>query len=301
MEAQALAEQKLEQDTESRTQYRVEFECSPPQPCSEFQTARLILSHLGFLSLPALSSHAVDSPVPRLVALDNDEPEFAAELAALDRLPLRTHDTLLAFYVRAGQSAPESIVANSNADNLSPLYLELLAALAWPVQVASHPGWTGDPSTSWGLSQDRAGQSKSNPGPARFDGTESVLYWADVCSELAIVIPSKLGGEEEEQAASLHESGGGHEQKVVLVWLENLEDADLVPLASLVPGINTVCLVIFLQPLASGLIRVKLAGHVGKMNLATPLVDGMVVSRRALGPLVRQTALNMCMVSEQGR
>ena len=89
-------------------------------------------------------------------------------------------------------------------------------------------------------------------------------------------------------------SGGGQEQKVVLIWLESLEDADLVPLASLVPGINTVCLVIFLQPLASGLIRVKLAGHVGKMNLATPLVDGMVVSRRALGPLVRQTALNMC-------
>ena len=89
-------------------------------------------------------------------------------------------------------------------------------------------------------------------------------------------------------------SGGGQEQRVVLIWVESLEDADLVPLASLVPGINTVCLVIFLQPLASGLIRVKLAGHVGKMNLATPLVDGMVVSRRALGPLVRQTALNMC-------
>ena len=194
------------------------------------------------------------------------------------------------------------------------------------MQVATHPGWTGDPSTSWGLSQDHAGpQNQSNPGPARFDGTESVLYWADVCSELAIVIPSKLSGAEEERPASMQEesgerlerthtslslevgdesrsrkpgrggpSGGGQEQKVVLIWLESLEDADLVPLASLVSGINTVCLVIFLQPLASGLIRVKLAGHVGKMNLATPLVDGMVVSRRALGPLVRQTALNMC-------
>ena len=29
------------------------------------------------------------------------------------------------------------------------------------------------------------------------------------------------------------------------------------------------------------------------MSLATPLVDGMVVSRRAVGPLLRQTALNM--------
>ncbi len=29
------------------------------------------------------------------------------------------------------------------------------------------------------------------------------------------------------------------------------------------------------------------------MNLATPLVDGMVVSRCSLGPLLRQTALNL--------
>ena len=29
------------------------------------------------------------------------------------------------------------------------------------------------------------------------------------------------------------------------------------------------------------------------MNIATPLVDGMVVSRRVVGPLVRQTALNI--------
>ena len=30
------------------------------------------------------------------------------------------------------------------------------------------------------------------------------------------------------------------------------------------------------------------------MNYGTPLVDGIVVSRRAVGPLVRQTALNLC-------
>ena len=32
-----------------------------------------------------------------------------------------------------------------------------------------------------------------------------MLYWADVCSELAIVIPSKLTGAEEERPASLQE------------------------------------------------------------------------------------------------
>ena len=43
-----------------------------------------------------------------------------------------------------------------------------------------------------------------------------------------------------------------------------MEDSETLPLAELVPGINSVCLVIFLHPLASGLLRVKLAGHVGK-------------------------------------
>ncbi len=36
-----------------------------------------------------------------------------------------------------------------------------------------------------------------------------------------------------------------------------------------------------------------------RMSLATPLVDGMVVSRRAIGPLLRQTALNMCRYAVQ--
>lgn len=51
--------------------------------------------------------------------------------------------------------------------------------------------------------------------------------------------------------------------------------------------------VIFLQALANGLMRVRLQGPVSRINLATPLIDGMVVSRRVLGNLVRQTALNM--------
>ena len=55
------------------------------------------------------------------------------------------------------------------------------------------------------------------------------------------------------------------------------------------------CFVICLHSLSSGLLRVKLQGPAGgRTSLATPLVDGMVVSRRALGSMVRQTALNMC-------
>lgn len=41
--------------------------------------------------------------------------------------------------------------------------------------------------------------------------------------------------------------------------------------------------VIFIHPLYTGLFRVKVHGASGKFNMVIPLVDGMVVSRRALG------------------
>lgn len=51
--------------------------------------------------------------------------------------------------------------------------------------------------------------------------------------------------------------------------------------------------VIYLHALQSGLLRVKLQGPTGRMSFATPLIDGMVVSRRVIGNLVRQTAYNI--------
>lgn len=52
-------------------------------------------------------------------------------------------------------------------------------------------------------------------------------------------------------------------------------------------------LVIGLHLMSSGLLRIHLQGPTGRVGLASPLIDGMIVSRRALGPLVRYTALNM--------
>lgn len=53
------------------------------------------------------------------------------------------------------------------------------------------------------------------------------------------------------------------------------------------------CYIIFLHALNSGLLRIKLQGAPGRMNFATPLIDGMVVSKRAVGSLIRQTIYNM--------
>lgn len=111
--------------------------------------------------------------------------------------------------------------------------------------------------------------------------------------------------------------------KIFLVWLESYEDHLTFPMEELLGytsngvagfggdqrqparssssssgGSTTTaaadCSVIFLQALGSGLLRVKLQGPiVGRMNNATPLVDGMVVNKRVIGNLVRQTAYNM--------
>ncbi|CAG9819469.1 unnamed protein product [Phaedon cochleariae] len=92
--------------------------------------------------------------------------------------------------------------------------------------------------------------------------------------------------------------------KIMVVWLESFEDHLELPIGDLLNCMNTglekdsipktsEVLIIFLHLLSTGLFRVHLQGPTGRVSLASPLVDGMVVSRRALGPMVRHTALNM--------
>uniref|UniRef100_A0A8C5TZB7 Ral GTPase-activating protein subunit beta n=1 Tax=Malurus cyaneus samueli TaxID=2593467 RepID=A0A8C5TZB7_9PASS len=105
----------------------------------------------------------------------------------------------------------------------------------------------------------------------------------------------------------------GPETKVYVVWVERYDDIENFPLPDLVSetstGVETTANsstslrssipekeipVIFIHPLNTGLFRIKLQGATGKFNMVIPLVDGMIVSRRALGFLVRQTVINIC-------
>ncbi|KAJ6661014.1 hypothetical protein lerEdw1_016815 [Lerista edwardsae] len=105
----------------------------------------------------------------------------------------------------------------------------------------------------------------------------------------------------------------GPETKVYVVWVERYDDIENFPLSDFVSetstGVETTTNsstslrsatpekevpVIFIHPLNTGLFRVKVQGATGKFNMVIPLVDGMIVSRRALGFLVRQTVINIC-------
>ncbi|RZF35527.1 hypothetical protein LSTR_LSTR010218 [Laodelphax striatellus] len=325
----------------AQRQHDTEAECTPPPLCHEFQTARLFLSHFGFLSR---LDNTQPTSVPPLVALDTTSANFCSDLAALDTIGSRTCDTCHVFYVRAGQKQPDQILSNVMSDStVSPHFLEMLLSLGWPVTVGQHPGWTGQLETSWKITPTQSNpdsEDHSQHGGSIYNGNSHVIYWADVSSEIAFVVPTpsnlKKHTERDFQTDSTRgawfersvsvtgdkprnmslELDGSKEKwsrrhpptPVLVVWLESFEDHLHFPLVEMMPYISTGlepesqghlpksqdCFIIFLHALHSGLLRVRLQGPSGRMSLATPLVDGMVISRRVVGSLVRQTALNMC-------
>ncbi|XP_017094717.2 ral GTPase-activating protein subunit beta isoform X13 [Drosophila bipectinata] len=348
-------------------------ECVPPAVCHEFHAARLFLSHFGFLGFETRNPHnpaeSLGTPPQRpLIVLDTKSTAFAADLDRLDKLSARTHDTVYVFYVKSGQTSAQQIIGNlteeQQSPGLDPHFATMLQTLGWPVQVADHSGWTGFAHNSWSLKgtpeeQLRTGSVSNDP--LNFNGSQKVLYWADVCSEIAFVVPtawnlrhnsdSSDGGsissadqvsgtsnvwtrgdgdtglaKTKSRNLSLELSAGKEPvpptrrkgnvtkptllaqapAKIFLVWLESYEDYLNFPLEDLLAYTRTGeelhtlqlpraadCHVIFVHSLLSGLLRVKLQGPPGRMSFATPLVDGMVLSRRVVGNLVRQTALNI--------
>nr|CAD7403840.1 unnamed protein product [Timema poppensis] len=340
-----LEERALQQREERDTEYGdTDQECAPPPICHEFQTARLFLAHFGFLSLDSPNGSlvspltALDSSVPGfsqdLESLDSMSPRSCDTVHVFYvRAGQRTPDEILANVM--------------NEQTVHPHFLEFLLSLGWPVSVFKHPGWTvvDHPSSSHGgclyngesqvLYWADATSEIAFVVPSQREETEGLSslvessgsFSGDGWFERSESEGSGRGGREKPRTLSLdldkqgpsqsnRRSGGAphrHQQlsqsntKILVVWLESLEDQLNFPLGELLPSTSTGlegqrpagdrdCSVVFLHLMHSGLLRVKLQ-HIpttGRAGLATPLVDGMVVSRRVLGSLVRQTALNTC-------
>lgn len=113
MNQQAQLEEEVVQKSqeEHAHAYDFQFECQAPEPCYEFQTARLILSHLGLMNMSTLRQN-FDSPMPKLIALESDSINFVTDLEMLDRFSPRTADTVHLFYVKSGQKKVGDILQN---------------------------------------------------------------------------------------------------------------------------------------------------------------------------------------------
>lgn len=77
--------------------------------------------------------------------------------------------------------------------NVSPNFLEFLNSLGWPVSVNAHAGWTGHVSTSWRASTrvNVPQPTQSDHGGSLYNGSTHLLYWADVSSEIAFIVPTQ--------------------------------------------------------------------------------------------------------------
>ncbi|XP_034447571.1 ral GTPase-activating protein subunit beta isoform X1 [Hippoglossus hippoglossus] len=375
IEYENTLERHSEEIWKSNTFPDPQTDCKPPPPSQEFQTARLFLSHFGFLSLEALKEPNNSRLPPHLIGLESSLPGFFDDISYLDLLPCRPFDTVFIFYVRAGQKSSHEILRNvESSSSVQPHFLEFLLSLGWPVDVGRHPGWTGHLDTSWSLNsfcdsndtqQIEEAATPEDTGGSVFNGEKKVLYYADALTEIAFVVPSLTENSEEssvhsdstveadtnteivpgllkqpnltlelfpnhsdnlESAKKLsplvktkRSSTGksfpplGPETKVFVVWVERFDDIENFPLTELLAETSTgleasmsnstSCRsgllekdvpLIFIHPLKTGLFRIRLHGAVGKFGMVIPLVDGMVVSRRALGFLVRQTVINVC-------
>uniref|UniRef100_A0A182JDQ4 Ral GTPase-activating protein subunit alpha/beta N-terminal domain-containing protein n=1 Tax=Anopheles atroparvus TaxID=41427 RepID=A0A182JDQ4_ANOAO len=360
-------------------------EASPPSVCHEFQAARLFLSHFGFLTIGQnnVGGQKVDGSAPLLTTLDTSKVEFCQDLKMLDKMSPRSCDTIHVFYVKAGQSNEAEIIGNMDPENLASIdrhFWKMLYTIGCPVTVQEHAGWTGFIGSSWKIPRDTASHnneplSKGNGAPEEWqlNGEKRVLYWADISSEMAIVVPNRNnkadvcledavdGGnccpsttyersvsEIQPRSSSVSSNQSSRQYsldsesarfgsmsksadpippvrrrtgaskpntlytaptaKILLVWLESFEDHLTFPIDDLlhytragysaqhgpIASINaSECFIIYLHALSSSLLRVKLQGPVGRMNFAIPLIDGMVVSKRVIGSLIRQTACNM--------
>ncbi|XP_046730007.1 ral GTPase-activating protein subunit beta isoform X3 [Silurus meridionalis] len=345
-------------------------DCKPPPPAQEFQTARLFLSHFGFLSLEALKEPSNSRLPPHLIALDSATSGFFDDVGYLDLLPCRPCDTVFIFYMRAGQKCSQEILRNvESSASVQPHFLELLLSLGWPVEVGQHPGWTGSVYTSWTINTSNGTDTPDEfvavgeTGGGIFNGEKRVLYYADALTEIAFVVPSLSDSSAESSESGFPTADSdsqmelmpsllkqpnltlelfpnhsdnmrpaqrsptvkskkmpsgrnipplGPETKVLVVWVERYDDIENFPVSELLSETSTGVEsavnssasrpsssekdvpVIFIHPLKTGLFRIKLHGAMGKFSMVIPLVDNMVVSRRSLGFLVRQTVINAC-------
>ncbi|XP_063383145.1 ral GTPase-activating protein subunit beta [Cydia fagiglandana] len=185
LEQQAAVEKRV-QESENNA---VPEECVPPEPVTEFQTARLFLSHFGYLNIGGERKGLG----PRLVALDDSAPGFAAALRRVDSCGARSVLTAHVLLARAGQRAARDIVANSRRPPPAA-FARMLRGLGKPVRVRGHPGWTGHVATSYDAQPEYLSAPPPAPAedntPSIYDGREQVLYWSDSSNEIAFVVPS---------------------------------------------------------------------------------------------------------------
>jgi len=221
-----------------------------------FRTCRLFLSHLGFLTSEGLK---------RLYLLE-ENPRLIKSLKDLDQLQSREVHKIGLIFVKQGQEDQNSILRNDES-SVSDLFSEFMKGIGWMIDLKTHQGFLG------GL--DRTSPSSGKVAP----------YFADANLEVIFHAPTLMPSKESDPQQIEKKKHVGNDF-VNIVWSEHIRDYKPTTISS---QFNDAHVVIY--PLPNGLFRIQIHRK-EKISFFGPLVDGMVVSKRILCPLIRQTAIN---------
>ncbi|KAI9496808.1 hypothetical protein BDB00DRAFT_869033 [Zychaea mexicana] len=247
---------------------------------------RLLLSELGLL-LPQNRAH-----ITPLRITDT----LITEIETLDMLNERDCISVTAYYAQSGNTSWSELVESPAA--ISEQFLQYLNCLGWPVEIAEHQGFRG----------------KLDPAIC-----DTMPYYADRTIEFLVNVPYLLktppadnGVWGTTQTLSKIHQQVSSDDHVCIVWIEDLTNyTELARRIKMSSSNNAKSMVfIFINPLknsGNGLYWIRILipsiGNNATSVMASqrlnenalifgPLVDGIIVSRHALGAMVRNTAIS---------
>ncbi|KAG0230793.1 hypothetical protein BGX31_005715 [Mortierella sp. GBA43] len=271
-------------DTESEGDQKTAFEPgeSENERSSQFDEQmtssnafRILLSQMGYLSLENRS---------RVLPLRLSD-RLLAELQFLDDLRERDCIGISVYFAQSGGVSFEELIYGP-LSGLSKDFTRFLDCLGWPIQIETHSGYLGQ---------------------LRKEICETTPYFADRNCEVIYHVPYLMQSSspdaqhlQDQQLMNQFRTVTLHNQ-VAIVWVQDRDR--MTNLLSLIDAM----VYILIHPLggdsAGGLFWIRImvqSAHAtaGSVRLAAnplmigPLTDGMLVSRHALGSLVRNTAIS---------
>ena len=231
--------------------------------CQDFQSARMLLTHLGYCTGDTSSAKTKEDSAPEMLSLESLDAAFFEQLVNLDQLPTKTFSTSHIFYVKKNQSQAKCILKNAES-LLDESFYAFIQSLGMIVDVK----------TENKVAETSTGSPKSSPTSltrklSRINGVDNVLHWSDISSEITFIMPSShavesTGGGALEEAVKAKNHNIPSDIRVMIVWLEQMQDADSIPMDELLqetydssssPKPKEV-IVIFIHPLKSKLYRI---------------------------------------------
>ncbi|KAL1925039.1 uncharacterized protein VTP21DRAFT_4693 [Calcarisporiella thermophila] len=225
------------------------------QPMSPYQQCRLLLSHLGFLNHDVLKDRSF-----HLLA---KSPGLYRDIKGLDKKRGREAIKIGVLYIGPGQDSEQAILQNMQASNM---YNEFVASLGWEVDITTHTGYLG------GLERNLTNGSKAT-------------YYCTSTIEMIFHDVTKMPTDphDNKQVKKKRHIGNDH---VHIVWNEHQRDYRVETIGGDFGNVQ-----IIITPLPNGLFSIRVYRDAG-IPFFGPLLNGMVISRALLGPLVRATAIH---------